>query len=506
MKSISNLIAFGPGQFKNPWLLLRSLVGLLILSLAFQSCKKQLESPRGTVAATPTLSASSNTIVLARADTLKTAVTFSWTAGEVKGLTGKLAYIIEIDKKGNNFAAPIDVKVGGDTLKRAFTVVALNNLLVTLPVNTPNDLELRLVTATSDGSVMPFYSNVVSLTITTFPPVPYNQLWLIGDATPGGWGLSTLTPMIESTTDKFIFTYTGQFVPGEFKIATTNDYNAPFYRPTTNHPSLSATSVQLNAGDPDNKWQITAATAGYYKITLNLHNNTISIVSVPSPNPPYNQLWLLGDATTGGWSLDNATPLVQNASDHFIFTFTGVFTAGEFKIATAKDFNAPFYRPTTNDPDLSATTVQLNAGNPDNKWKIITAGIYKVTLNLHNNTISIVNQAILTPPYSQLWLVGDATPGGWSLDIATPLIRDAVNPFIFTYTGALVAGEFKIATAKDFGAPFYRPTINHPDLSATTVQVTAGDPDNKWQVTAATAGNYKITLNTRDNSISIVKQ
>ncbi|MDB5111383.1 MAG: SusE outer membrane protein [Mucilaginibacter sp.] len=506
MENISTLTAFGHRQRKSPRFFYKSLLGLLLLSFAFQSCKKQLESPQGNVAVKPTLSASASTIVLVREDTAKTAATFSWTAAKVDGLTGKLTYIIEIDKKGNNFARPIDIKVGGDTLKRAYTVGVLNNLLASLPVNTPTNLELRLVTATSDGSVMPFYSNVISLNVTTFPPVPYSQLWLIGDATPGGWGLSTLTPMTESASDPFIFTYTGPLVTGEFKIATTNDYNAPFYRPTTNHPALSATAVTLSAGDPDNKWQMTSATTGYYKVTLNLHNNTISIVSQPSPNPPYNQLWLIGDATSGGWSLDNATPLVQNAADHFVFTFTGAFTAGEFKIATTKDFNAPFYRPITNDPDLSATTVQLNAGNPDNKWKIPAAGTYKVTLNLHNNTISIVNQAIVTPPYSQLWIIGDATPGGWSLDNATPLVKNATNAFIFTYTGPLVAGEFKIGTAKDFGAPFYRPTTNHPDLSVTTAQVTAGDPDNKWLIGAAVAGNYKITLNTLDNTITIVKQ
>lgn len=506
MNSISNLTAFNPGQFKSRWFLLRNLLGLFILSFAFQSCKKQLEQPQGSVAATPTVSASVSTLVLAREDTANTAITLNWTAAKVNGLTGRLTYIIEIDKKGNNFAHPIGIKVGGDTIKRAYTVAVLNNILSALPVNTANELELRIVTATSDGSVMPFFSNVISLTVTTFPPVPYSQLWLIGDATPGGWGLGNLTPMTQSTADPFMFTYTGPFTAGEFKIATAADYSAEFYRPTTNHPALTDKGVQLNAGDPDNKWQITSATAGYYKITLNLHNNTITIVSQPSPIPPYNQLWLLGDATAGGWSLDNATPLVQNASDHFIFTYTGPFTAGEFKIATAKDFNAPFYRPTTNDPDISATTVQLNAGDPDNKWKITTAAIYKITLNLHNNTISIVNQTIVTPPYSQLWIIGDASPGGWSLDNATPLVKSTTNPFIFTYTGPLVAGEFKIATAKDFGAPFYRPTTDHPDLSATTVQVTAGDPDYKWLLTAPAAGNYKITLNTLDNTISIVKQ
>jgi len=509
MENISNLPVIGPGQFKRPWFFFKSLVGVLILSLAFQSCKKQLELPQGSVAAKPTVSASANTIVLAREDTSKTAVTFKWTTGKVNGLTGKLAYIIEIDKKGNNFAKPVDVKVAGDTLQHAFKTLTLNNLLSFLPPNVPNDLELRVVTATSDGSVAPFYSNVVSLTVTTFTPSPYSQLWLMGDATPGGWDLSALSPMTESTADPLIFTYSGAFAAGDFKIATAKDYNAPFYRPTTNYPTISpaAAPVQLSAGDPDNKWHITSATAGTYKLTLNLHDNTITIVELaPVSTPPYTQLWMIGDATPGGWDLNSMPAMAESLSDPFIFTYTRAFNVGEFKIATAKDFNAPFYKPTVNHPDLSATAVQLNAGNPDNKWQITVAGTYRITLNLHDNTISIVNTANFIPPYTNLWLIGDATPGGWSLDNATPLTVSSANPFIFTYTGPLVSGEFKIGTAKDFNAPFYRPLINHPDLSATDVAVTAGNPDNKWQITGATAGNYVVTLNTLDNTITIVKQ
>jgi starch-binding outer membrane protein SusE/F len=500
MKNISNLTA---GHSK-AWSLLWRILGLILLLTGVQSCKKELDVPKGTVAATPTVSSSASTIVLARADSLKTAVVFNWTAGKVNGLTGKLSYIIEVDKKGNNFANAIDFNAG-DTIKKTFTVKALNSLLVSLPVNSANDLEMRLVTATSDGSAMPFFSNVISLNVTTYPPVPYSQLWLLGDATPGGWSLDNMVPMTESSSDPFIFTYTGPFTAGEFKIATARDYNATFYRPTTNHPDLSATAVQESAGDPDNKWLITTETAGTYKVTLNLHNNTISIVLQNTPKPAYSQLWLVGDATAGGWSLDSATPMVVSKGDPFIFTYTGAFAAGDFKIATEKDFNAPFYRPVINHPDLSATGVQLNAGDPDNKWQIAVPGTYRITLNLHNNTITIVNTKDILPPYTQLWMIGDATPGGWSLDNMSPMTVSPANAFVFTWTGALVPGEFKIATAKDFNAAFYRPYDNHPDLSVTDVEVVA-NPDNKWIITTATAGNYQITLNTFDNTISVLKQ
>ena len=80
-----------------------------------------------------------------------------------------------------------------------------------------------------------------------------------------------MTPMVKSSTDAFTFTYTGTLNAGEFKIATIADFNGPFYRPTVNHPLLSASGVMLSAGDPDNKWQIT--TAGTYTITLSIQGD-----------------------------------------------------------------------------------------------------------------------------------------------------------------------------------------------------------------------------------------
>jgi hypothetical protein len=207
---------------------------------------------------------------------------------------------------------------------------------------------------------------------------------------------------------------------------------------------------------------------------------------------PYNavtNLYIVGDATPNGWDIGKAVALTQSTTNSAVYTYSEVLTAGEFKIPTARDFAAPFYGPTTNHPSLSATGVQLITGSPDNKWQITTPGAYQITLNINTLTINIV--PFVAP--AQLWLVGDATVKGWDIGNATPMTVSATSPTIFTYTGPFVAGEFKIATAKDFAAPFYRPTVDHPDLSATAVQVSTS-PDNKWIVTAATAGTYTLTL------------
>src|SRR5712675_938910 len=132
-----------------PKMILKIMVWIFLPLAIFQSCKKNIDTPQGTVTATPTLSISSNTVVLQRADTAKPALSFSWTAAKVEGLTGNIVYILEIDKKGNNFSNAAQIRLGGDTLELPVTVKRLNKLLGFLPVNTPNELETRVVTAVS---------------------------------------------------------------------------------------------------------------------------------------------------------------------------------------------------------------------------------------------------------------------------------------------------------------------------------------------------------------------
>lgn len=363
---------------------------LLLVLLVVSACKKSDDTP--TLTATPNLAVSTTNVILNRNDAAKPAVKLSWSAATVSGMNGSVTYFLQWDRKGNNFANPTNVKIGKDSLSVNYTHAAFNDLMSTLPVDVPTQIELRLVGQTSDGSVSAFYSNALVLTVTPYSkvlPPPYGKLWLVGSATPNGWDLDNATPLIQDGADLFSFSYTGNFSAGEFKVATAKSWDAPFYRPVTNHPSLNATTMQLSAGDPDHKWEVTKA--GRYKITLNLRNLTVSIVDLTATTPPpYSQLWLVGDATPNGWDIDNATLLIKDAADPFIFSYTGPLKAGEFKIPTAKNWDSKFYRPVTNHQPLSDTKVQLSAGDPDNKWEITTAGNYKITLDIRSNTIAIV--------------------------------------------------------------------------------------------------------------------
>ncbi len=363
----------------------RLLTVLLLFLGGLSSCQKE-DSYTPTPTTTQVLTASTTTPVLTQANADNVALTLDWTLGTNEGTQAAIDYTVQVAKQGTNFATPANLTVSRGVYTRAFKASEFNTLLITtlgLPIGTAQALEIRVQSQEASKAKAPQYSNVVTVTATPYQAI--TNVYIVGDATPNGWDINNPNQMTQSTTNSSVYIYTALLTVGEFKmVAGKGDWNAPFYRPTVNHPPLTATAVQYTAGTPDNKWQIT--TAGAYTITLDVKNLTISIVPFAAPT----QLWLIGDATPGGWSLSSMTPMTVSPTNPTVFTYTGSFTPGEFKIATAASFSAPFYRPTTNHPALSATGVVLST-NPDDKWEITaaTAGTHTLTLDTFRMTIVI---------------------------------------------------------------------------------------------------------------------
>jgi len=234
--------------------------------------------------------------------------------------------------------------------------------------------------------------------------------------------------------------------------------------------------------------------------------NSVTIKATPAPTgPAYTKLWIVGNATPNGWNIDEPNEMKADPTNAFQFKYNEVLNAGEFKIpVTTGNWSADYFMPPTNHPDITSTAVQLIAkGQPDNKWQITTPGAYKILLNISSSPF--INITPFTP-YAKLWMVGDATAAGWNIDAPVPMVPTAGNPYEFTYTGALTAGEFKIPTTTgNWGTDYFMPPTNGAGITeVNAVFIRGGNPDNKWKITIA--GNYKITLNQLYETISIVKQ
>ncbi|MBE7174344.1 MAG: SusF/SusE family outer membrane protein [Williamsia sp.] len=109
----------------------------------------------------------------------------------------------------------------------------------------------------------------------------------------------------------------------------------------------------------------------------------------------YDKVYLIGDATTAGWTIANALPMTKSADNTKVFTWTGPLAAGEIKFPTALNFSSDTFAAATASQSVSNNKAQLSpGGNPDVKWKLASteAGTYKITLNTGDLTVVFQKQ------------------------------------------------------------------------------------------------------------------
>lgn len=341
-------------------------------------------------------------------------------------------------------------------------------------------------------------------------PIKTSSLYMVGDATPAGWSIDAPTPLEASEEDPLLFTWEGALNAGEMKLClTTGSWDAPFIRPVNagaeiTRGGVAETPFAMHAGDPDDKWRVTDA--GIYSLRFDLRNWTMSAEFLREPDAPAvepieaENVYMVGDFN--GWNID--TPVALEKESDYIFVYEGVLTPGEMKAClTTGSWDVPFIRPEANGCKISKDGVEsptfVFTTGPDNKWRIEEAGIYRIRLDLQGHTIAAeyIGEFKETP---KIYMIGEATEGGWSWDATTVIEATAENDGIFVWEGELGRGTFKASDVKDFSAPFYRPAVAECEVSdkgvAAHEMVYTDSPDDQWLVTVA--GNYRLTFNTTD--------
>lgn len=221
------------------------------------------------------------------------------------------------------------------------------------------------------------------------------------------------------------------------------------------------------------------------KITLNVTSYVIS---------PKN-IYLIGSAAK------NEDPakatLLTNVSFNKEYGWRGRLEAGTFKFIESRNSLLPSYNKGENENTLVYRTEETD---PDELFTVETSGAHSIYIDIEE--MKITHTPLL---YENVWMVGNATPAGWDINNPTPMVWSYKNPGIFTYEGEINAGEMKMPLWKgDWGADFLMPVVNNPEPTDNRVQlVPGGSPDNKWVISEA--GNYLITLNVNDMTITFVK-
>ncbi|WP_051230799.1 SusE domain-containing protein [Epilithonimonas caeni] len=176
-----------------------------------------------------------------------------------------------------------------------FTTLEMNNAAkkVGLVPDVAQKMYFRVKSFIGDNG-LPQFSNVTTLTITPYlarPVYEYVDLYLIGNATAAGWdNLATnvnLLPMLK-TSNSSVYEFTGLFKAGGFKmIKVKGSWDAQFGK------GAADGQLSTDGGSGD----ISIATEGYYKLSVNTSDLTYTLVKIDNPGTTYDAISLYGTAT-----------------------------------------------------------------------------------------------------------------------------------------------------------------------------------------------------------------
>ena len=459
------------------------------------------------------LSANRTEIVLDEQQHADNALELTWTTGTNYGTGNRIAYTLELAQAGTDFAAPHAV-VQDAVQQYAWTATVedLNNLLRDHLGATGSQtltLEAR-VTASVAGQERTQVAQT-AFSVTPYEPLT-TTLYLIGDATPGGWDNNAATEM--TRTDNGRFTWTGALQAGSFKFILARGTFSPCY----NNGREDGTLYYSADGTPDVNFSVSEA--GTYRVDVNLFTATLGLTPVESIRPPYEQIYFIDG--TAGYTF---APMTRDALDPFLFRYGHVFTtAGDFKFATADGSWENNYKATQPNAPYTDTSVEFVSGfDPDNKWMLQASEVnkaYKICFDIRPGQERMLMSEFV--PYGMIYMIGDATAAGWTLDSAVPM-EATDDPYVFTWTGSLNAGELKFTCDRqsDWNGAWFMSATNGAAPTGQTEQmlfidkssdackgqyldVAIGGVDNKWKL--AEAGTYTITLNQLEETVIIQKQ
>jgi hypothetical protein len=195
MKNISKLILF-----------------TLLLPAIFTACKKDEHKDYYLGGTAPVLAASTSAVGLSYATKDQQAMSFNWTNPNYQFTTGissqDVSYTLEIDTMGSNFTNPNkqSISVSKD-LSVSLTQSQLNDYLLNqlqLQTGVQHNMQAR-VKSTIGTTAALLISNVVNFTAIPYAippkvqPPGSGQLFLVGDATNGGWNNPVPVPSQQFT-------------------------------------------------------------------------------------------------------------------------------------------------------------------------------------------------------------------------------------------------------------------------------------------------------------------
>ncbi|HLK30258.1 MAG TPA: SusE domain-containing protein [Puia sp.] len=438
---------------------------------------------------------STDPLVLKVSDATSNAISFGWTPSPYG--SGTISYALQMDTVGGNFANPQTFQYG-TSLKSTLITNDLNTAAINAGVigGTSKDVEFRIVSyqGTSYTNAL-VYSNVAKINLTTYVPVPPN-LYIVGDATPGGWANPVPVPSQQFTKlDAVSFSITIGLTAGKsyLFLPLNGDWGHKYGGASATGGTLLTDNAVPGSNTP------APATTGVYQIVVNFQTNTYTVTQIPVPA----NLYIVGDATPGGWANPVPTPTQQfTPIDAVSYGIVVNLTAGKsyLFLPLNGDWGHKYGGASDGTATGGGALLADGAVPGSNTPAPAASGLYLIVVNFATNSYTVT-------PYtgpSNLYIVGDATAGGWANPVPTPSQQfTQVGNAEFQLTISLTSGKsyLFLPLNGDWGHKFGGAT----DGTATGGGILLADgavPGSNTPAPAAT-GNYLIDVNFITNTYTV---
>jgi starch-binding outer membrane protein SusE/F len=481
---------------------------------SYANNNEQYKSNVITVAMTPylvpiTLTPSSKApLTLQISNATGNAISFNWNSSAYGNNT--INYALQFDTLGGNFANPQVFKYGS-----SLTTTFIENDLNTAAINagviggSTKNVEFRIVSYEGTTYSTPLvYSTIDTINLTTYVPVPPN-LYIVGDATPGGWSNPVSLPSQQfSKLDAVSFGIIINLTAGKsyLFLPVNGDWSHKFGGATDGTAAGGGTMLADGAIPGSNT--PAPATSGIYQIVVNFQTNKYIVTPASIPS----NLYIVGDATPGGWGNPVPTPTQQFTKlDGASFGIIMNLTAGKgyLFLPVNGDWTHKYGGATDGTAAGGGALLADGAVPGSNTPPPATTGVYEIVVNFVTNTYTVTPYtgpslpANITPTPSTLatglWIIGDATPESpaWTND---PVSLGAqqftqLSNAEFQITIALTSGKsyLLLPAAGDWGNKYGGAT----DGTATgggTLLFNGNVPSSNTPA-PATSGNYLIDVN-----------
>lgn len=389
------------------------------LTSSYANNNEQYKSNVVTVTMTPyvvpiTLTPSSTSpIVLNVSNATDNAISFNWNASGYGNNT--ISYALQLDTAGDNFAHPQTIKYD-QKLTSSILVNDLNSLAIAAGVlgGSTKNIEFRIASYLGSGYTTPLVnSSVVTINITTFTPIP-PTLYIVGDATPGGWNNPVPLPSQQFTRlDAVSYGIVINLAAGKsyLFLPVNGDWGHKYGGASATGGALLADNAVPGSNTP------APAASGMYQIVVNFQTGTYTVTPFTMTIP--SNLYIVGDATAGGWANPVPVPSQQFTQiDAVSFGIIVDLTAGGSYLFLP--LNGDWTHKYGGSSATGGALLADGAVPGSNTPAPATSGTYEIIVNFQTGTYTVTPFTGAMPVPPNLYIVGDATAGGWNNPVPVP--------------------------------------------------------------------------------------